>query len=310
MISILLPTFNRVESLKLQVQNILDSSVLDNFSLTIVNDGSNDGTQEYLDSISDKSNIRIIHNDKNLGYSKTLIKCLSLCSTEYMLWLTDDDNFHFHQFNLLKQFVNLNKADFVSCEFHSNVIYRMNHRNAEIGFKGIWNAARHAPGLLFKKSSFIGFEKDILDGVDENDSVAFFYPQIYLLFLAKAAGKKLMTSSIVIGSNRSKLISTNAKDQNGNSYLSFHNSVKRFDDFKKFYNRFYASTCSKEILEIIKRHDFSLASYIRRGIINDYKDLEEDFLKSLIAAGISKKSIKYLPSVIRILFKKISRRIQ
>lgn len=64
-ISIIIPTFNRLDYLKKSIDSLVALD-FDNFEIIAVNDGSTDGTQEYLDSLKSE-NIKVIHHKKNFG---------------------------------------------------------------------------------------------------------------------------------------------------------------------------------------------------------------------------------------------------
>ena len=61
LVSIVLPTYNHRSFLPQTIQGIIDQTFTD-FEMIIVNDGSRDGTREYLDSLHD-DRIHIIHQD-------------------------------------------------------------------------------------------------------------------------------------------------------------------------------------------------------------------------------------------------------
>jgi len=90
-ITILLPTYNRLENLKFAIQSIL-SQTYDNFQLIIINDASNDGTFEFLKSLNyEMINCKIIHNEENLGLQKSLNRGLLHATGELIARIDDDD---------------------------------------------------------------------------------------------------------------------------------------------------------------------------------------------------------------------------
>ena len=51
-VSVILPTYNRMKLLRKQVQALLNQTIrMEDFEVLIVNDGSSDGTKEYLDGV-------------------------------------------------------------------------------------------------------------------------------------------------------------------------------------------------------------------------------------------------------------------
>jgi glycosyltransferase involved in cell wall biosynthesis len=65
LVSIMMPVYNGIRTLPLAVSSVLTQTYT-NWMCIIVNDGSNDGTKEYLDSLQDKR-FKIIHFPENKG---------------------------------------------------------------------------------------------------------------------------------------------------------------------------------------------------------------------------------------------------
>jgi glycosyltransferase EpsE len=92
-VSVVIPTYNRVGLLSRAVESVRDQSFSD-FELIIINDASTDGTKNFLDALAKKdSRIRAIHNEKNNypDVSGTRNKTLALACGIYIAPLDDDD---------------------------------------------------------------------------------------------------------------------------------------------------------------------------------------------------------------------------
>ena len=89
-ISVVMPVFNsQVSYLKEAVDSILTQTFKD-FEFVIIDDGSTGSCREYLESLSDPR-IRIIHNEKNLGITKSLNIGLREARGKYIARMDDDD---------------------------------------------------------------------------------------------------------------------------------------------------------------------------------------------------------------------------
>ena len=89
-ISVIMPVFNtQVSFLKEAVDSILTQSFKE-FEFIIIDDGSTDRCREYLESLSDPR-IVIIHNDKNLGVTKSLNIGLRVARGKYIARMDSDD---------------------------------------------------------------------------------------------------------------------------------------------------------------------------------------------------------------------------
>lgn len=86
--SIVVPTFNNCSALKDTINNLLRIDY-GKYEIIIVNDGSTDGTFDYLNNLQNK-NIRVI-NQKNQGVSSARNVGISVAKGDYILFVDDDD---------------------------------------------------------------------------------------------------------------------------------------------------------------------------------------------------------------------------
>ncbi|MDE5679082.1 MAG: glycosyltransferase, partial [Lachnospiraceae bacterium] len=67
LVSIVIPTYNRIHTLPASVDSVLKQTY-ENLELIIMDDGSTDGTEEYVKGITDER-VRYSKADKNMGPS-------------------------------------------------------------------------------------------------------------------------------------------------------------------------------------------------------------------------------------------------
>lgn len=99
-VSIIIPTYNRCEvwnlsNLKSDENGLLKNIVnqtYENIEVIIVNDGSNDSTQEYLADLSTISGKFRIINKRNEGVSSTRNTGIEAVTGEYVFFIDDDDD--------------------------------------------------------------------------------------------------------------------------------------------------------------------------------------------------------------------------
>ncbi len=87
-VSLILPAYNHLGYLPLAVETALRQTV-DNFELIIVNDGSTDGTREWLDALRDLR-VRVIHQD-NRGPAEAINAGIRASRGEYLTWISADN---------------------------------------------------------------------------------------------------------------------------------------------------------------------------------------------------------------------------
>ncbi|GGG12492.1 glycosyltransferase family 2 protein [Pontibacter amylolyticus] len=91
MISIIIPTYNRIDALKRCV-NSLRNQLYDGMEVVIIDDFSQDSTKTYLKSLKDHSNfIKIIFNKENRGVNFSRNRGIEAASKKFILFLDSDD---------------------------------------------------------------------------------------------------------------------------------------------------------------------------------------------------------------------------
>lgn len=91
MISVVVPTFNRLDSLKICIDSIIDQ-YYDGLELIVIDDCSSDGTTEYLrENFSSHSFVRIIINEKNRGVNYSRNRGIDLATQPFILFIDSDD---------------------------------------------------------------------------------------------------------------------------------------------------------------------------------------------------------------------------
>ena len=83
--SILIPTFNNLDYLKLTIKSLKENSKYDHEIILHINDGS-DGTLEY----AKKHNLIYTHSETNIGLCSAINKASIKISTKYVLYVHDD----------------------------------------------------------------------------------------------------------------------------------------------------------------------------------------------------------------------------
>ncbi len=91
MITIFTPTYNRLKLLKRCYKSIA-SQTNKNFEWMVVDDGSTDGTKEYIDDIKKTADFKIIYiYKKNGGKASAHNEAVKVCEREFILILDSDD---------------------------------------------------------------------------------------------------------------------------------------------------------------------------------------------------------------------------
>jgi hypothetical protein len=158
-------------------------------------DGSSDDTYARLQRYG-RDNLRILRNDTNQGYARTLIRALSECDTEWVMLVADDDVFapDPRQLQALMTWLHEEDPDFVCTQWLTSDgrLYRGRNSTEPIPDKSLRQAASPAPGLIYR-SAFVRRALPTLQReLDRGSDAALVYPQVVLLAQMIAAGGKAM----------------------------------------------------------------------------------------------------------------------
>lgn len=148
-ISVITTVYNGIPYIEEAVDSILNQT-FKNWEYIIINDGSNDSSASYLDSINE-SRIKIFHSEK-IGRGNALNFAISNCSAEYVAILDADDISLPYRLELQSKVLdaNLNLAMIFSYSLASETLsYSEEQAQDVINFKTI------DPSTLIKRSNLV-----------------------------------------------------------------------------------------------------------------------------------------------------------
>lgn len=93
LLTIAIPTYNRLPTLKKAMQRVLDyTKGHDEIELFVSDNASTDGTKEYIKSLQKKyRELNYYRNDENLGLDGNFLNCFQKAKGRYLWMLSDDD---------------------------------------------------------------------------------------------------------------------------------------------------------------------------------------------------------------------------
>ncbi|MHA1284646.1 MAG: glycosyltransferase family 2 protein [Promethearchaeota archaeon] len=158
-VSILMAIYNGEKYVTKAIESILNQTFKD-FEFIIINDGSTDNTQYFLDLYSQKDKrIKVIKNKKNIGLTKSLNKAIKLAKGKYIARQDVDDlslpKRIEKQFNFLEKF-----PDYSFCG--TNVIIKQN-KNFSLKYFTYNEMVKHLiiKNIFYHSSIFL--RKEIFD---------------------------------------------------------------------------------------------------------------------------------------------------
>jgi GT2 family glycosyltransferase len=177
-LSIIIVSFNTKEFIKKCLESIVaNTSKALKYEVIIVDNASSDGTLKEVDGfISQIPNLKILRNEKNIGFSKANNIGVKESKGRYILFLNSDTEVYKHTLDEMVMFMDYHKeTGAATCfvELPSKKLDDATHR----GFPTPWNSICHFSGLgkVFPRSLiFNGYHlgwKD-LDKIHEIDALA------------------------------------------------------------------------------------------------------------------------------------------
>lgn len=114
-ILIIIPVYNAEKTLSRCVDSIL-SQIYHDFTLILVDDGSQDGSGKICDGYAEKdSRIKVIHKE-NGGVSSARNAGLAISAGEYITFLDADDTVPNDYLSCLYDCITANRADIAVCD--------------------------------------------------------------------------------------------------------------------------------------------------------------------------------------------------
>ena len=188
-VSIVLPTYNQADMLPKAVQSVMAQTYGD-WELIIVNDGSTDDTEKYLETLPKSEQFRIVHHDNNQKLPSALNTGFEFAHGDYYTWISSDSVCAPYMIQGLARALNqypddagLAYADFFIIDENDYILSRIS--NPDYCFRSMvirndGNAAFMYPAKVAKK---IGTYDTDLNGAEDWDywlRIAEKYPFVYV----------------------------------------------------------------------------------------------------------------------------------
>ncbi|MGL5490992.1 MAG: glycosyltransferase family 2 protein [Shewanella sp.] len=112
-LSVYIISFNHAKFIEQCVESVLSSENI-SFDVTVIDNGSTDGSQDKIIELSNKFDIKVILNEINEGLPATLNKMLASGNSKYVCFLAADDYIEKNRFSEQTKFLNEN-GQFYAC---------------------------------------------------------------------------------------------------------------------------------------------------------------------------------------------------
>ncbi|UZX54513.1 glycosyltransferase [Yersinia ruckeri] len=111
-LTIAIPTYNRVDKLKKQIDRLLPQ--MNEFDVLLISDNATPGFSSLdLDYFND-NRLFFCQNNENIGITANIVKCFEKTSTDWMWLLSDDDEVLPDALDIIRRYISDDKCDFVN----------------------------------------------------------------------------------------------------------------------------------------------------------------------------------------------------
>lgn len=235
-ITIAIPTFNRVESVLQRVDEILQLDLPHGSRLLVVDNHSQDGTFERLVERFGAEPVRLLQNDRNIGFPMNVFRVINESDSEYVLILSDEDRLEGDGFRRLVQFCQERTPSFVSprAQVGSNELYRGRSSSRPILPEEFESASFYLSGLTFNTQRAKSAIRVLEPLVQTNSAVAV-YPQVLIAALLIAQKNSYFLDALV-----SRQLDSHPSTITDPTGISYHGVAGRWAQIQGF-EEFFAS---------------------------------------------------------------------
>jgi len=196
-LSILIPTFNRIDFLKKNIDELIsfsENEVID-FEIIISDNNSSDGTRTYLNSIINER-VKTHIQKENIGAINNCFFLMERSKSKYIMFLGDDD---YLDPSYLQKLLPLLKTENYSCVFPSRLsLFRdgtlkpsMDNEKQPKEYRRGWFSALINSQRATQLSGVVQLKEGLIESYNEN-KVSNLYPFIYFTIFNCLRGKSYL----------------------------------------------------------------------------------------------------------------------
>ena len=89
-VSIIIPVFNRLDLTRQCLESIRRTSLVSRYEIVVVDNGSTDGTSDFLRQQQQAGHLRVVWNNENIGFAKACNQGARAAKSDYLLFLNND----------------------------------------------------------------------------------------------------------------------------------------------------------------------------------------------------------------------------
>lgn len=284
-LTICVPTYNRKKCVCELVHSIINSNLLSQLDLLIIDDGSSDGTYNALKEIiyPENANVRIEYQE-NKGFVYTAASFFSKCQTDYLM-LADDDMIITEKIPDLINFLDRIKPDFVSPIWHGDdgiSIFRGKKSEEKMNIEDFHLATDHGPGLVYRIAPTQPIVSELMVQIKSGCQVTeLFFLGVILLYLFLEGDNFWWCSITTCGFRKTGAEPSNIRDMYGRNYKFIISIWERHRSWNPFYESLIKRTSSqsKKITyqKLLTKENLTIYQQFRMGLSVETPELLKFF---------------------------------
>lgn len=261
--TVAIPTYNRGETVSRRVEEFLELALGPDVELLIVDNCSPDGTYEMLQSRFEDRSIRILKNDRNLGFAGNFFRLIEEARGEYLTVFSDEDFLHAEGFAELMRFCIRVSPDMVSprAQAGENSRYRGRGTTRRIAPAEFEAASFYLSGLTFATDQARKSAAVVAPLVPAS-SAATVYPQVLVTALLVARGTGYFLDALV--SSQREVRETAITESSGARYNEIQGRWAQFKSFEDFFAMDHSAILDPSGVESLA----AMRDRIRAGILD------------------------------------------
>lgn len=278
LLTIGIPTYNRAENVSQLLHQLLAEPISESVEIVVLDDGGTDDTYARLsDDPVIASRVRVLKNDTNLGYARTLARIFDECATEYLMLVADDDQVIVENLPGLLDHLSRERPSFVSPQFLLGArVQRGRIVTGPIAPREFLACSVHAPGLVYRVEDCRAGLDELRERTDARYVDALVYPQVNIVMRLLLAGARcdwFALPTVMAGANEPSGI----RDADGRGYWSVESRWQQLKSYDSLLTQYVESDDSGAGQEMLDAHRARVFHLMTSALKSDDPVLGEAF---------------------------------
>lgn len=263
LLTIAIPTFNRRDAAARGVEEFLALPETPDVKLMVIDNASPDGTYDELRSRFADPRVRVLRNDRNLGFAGNFLRVIEEAAGEYVLLLSDEDSLNAEGLARLSEFLKRRQPTMVCpiAQVGSNSIYRGRSATRPIEPSEFESASFYLSGLTFSTEAASRAAAVVKFLIPDN-AIAVLYPQVLVTALLVAVPNGGYFLNAAVSAQRESL-ATHITEASGKTYTSVASRWEQFKAFEEFFRMDHSAVTGPQASERLDQ----MREAMRAGVI-------------------------------------------